>query len=138
MDFGYYESKLPAMNELKEKIIVRQAAWFRQLALIASAVLGINVSIGSQDIAPNQLQWLGNLTLILCILSSLIASYFEVSVIKKSVSLHLEELQIALSENRKISPTFVRKPIVVYIAEFVAVLAFVSSLLLLLLANKAF
>lgn len=132
MDEKYYLSHFPKLAEMKAELVRQQASWFRHLALLASAVLGINAALGSKS-SFLSCAWIADLLLILCILCALSASFFEVFVINRSARRFLEEIQTAAREGRKVEGVFAAKPIVFSIAEVISVVSFVASLALLLI-----
>jgi hypothetical protein len=127
----YYESQIHRLAEMRNELTRSRAAWFRHLALMASAVLSINVALGADG--RSGLQWMGSALLILCILSALAASYFEVHVLKRAAKRYQENIQTSLAEGREISPAYAGKPVVFSVAEILAVTSFVSSLFVLVL-----
>lgn len=132
MDYRYYQNQFPKAAEMKAEIVRQQASWFRHLALLASAILGIHAALGNNDNVFSS-YWVADLLLLLCILFALVASFFEIFVIKRSLSRFLEELSTAAREGRSIDPVFSGKPLFFSIAEVIAVLSFVASLILLLI-----
>jgi hypothetical protein len=90
-----------------------------------SAVFGIQVALRQDN--SNTFQILASSLLILCILCSATASWFEVYSRDRGAKYFHQELQQALRENRKIGTAYVHKPKIFSVAEVVAILAFVSS-----------
>ncbi|MDX9703896.1 MAG: hypothetical protein RBU23_12765 [Candidatus Auribacterota bacterium] len=81
----------------------------------------------------NILQVLANSILMLCILSSLTASWFETFALNRRAKDFHGEIQRSIQDEKAIDPVYVNKPLAFHVAEVVAIVSFVASLLLFLI-----
>ena len=132
VDDKYYWKNLRELSRMKNKHNSSRASWFRHLALVASSVLAILVALNKgNNCAGNIFQVFAYISLILCILSSLTASWFEVYLLNRSANDFHTELQHSFQKGIKAEPVYGNKPLPFRVAEFVAIISFVSSCILL-------
>ncbi len=132
MNDEYYWKNIEKLARMKDELNRSRASWFRHLTLVASSVFAIQVVFRGSSSSHSILQILASSLLILCILCSVTASWFEVySLNRRAIYFH-QELQRSHKANRKAAPVYGHKPVIFSVAEVVAIVSFVASCILLL------